>query len=938
MSMSMSKNERRKAGSVVRDLVRVRAIRERILFVLYPNERHPRGVAIIEVGGTTFTLRSEEDRATLVLGYQALLKAIPPGHSLQILIRRQPHDLSAFIQRLDALANERGVPQIYRHLAAAHADHLERLGGDGAHPLYRSRCYLIITAEVDARQPLNPFRWNGKRRKDDQQRNSRLIERDLDIQCERALSAVNALGLSAHRLHDTELANLAAQCLVPARDERRGLPDVRKLAVNRPVQPMQPTRVGSEAGTLPLVRVLPPQMPQNFSFQSVQAGGRASAGMGGYPPMPITPVIPGDQVHERKGKQQKAKPLFDPEKDGLPPPGWTHVADLLAPAAVQERPDCVLVDGEYLRFFAIVGYPREVQMGFLAPLLTHDESVDVSIHVHMQEPTAMLRRYRRRKAELHASKRLAIKQGRVDNPDEQVASDDVERLLLQVAKREEMLCEVGLYVQIRSKKIDDLQMRTDRLLALCKHLQVVAHPTTFEHVTAYQAMQPWGDDRLKRTTLLDTLSVAYGFPFLSTALVMAGGVLEGVTAAGEPVIIDDWADDLDNPHRFLGAVTGAGKSYMCKLKIMRELLMRYYEGMRHEGVQIAVIDPEREYERLCTELHGTLVRLAPGSTQHLNPFDLLPPGGAIASYLAYSRGDRLAEKVQSLHALYDLMLSDRGPTTVTPLSVREKGLLDRATYEAYRRKGITADPATHGFASPVLRDLYEVLSDGAAGKDEYGLCDRLYRYVEGSLSSTFSAPTDVRLDARLVVFDIRDMSGELRPIGILLIAECLWTHVLTYPRPRVLYIDEAWSLLEHPEGGRFLADLARRARKRYLRLVTITQSPEVFVNDKHGAVIAGNASTKVLKRQDRTSAQAVATRFGLTRTEQHALTGLQKPEALLLAGGTRLIVTVEANSLEHQLATTDPRELMQVQQARMEKDEQPSFSITSVSAKERAIQ
>jgi type IV secretory pathway VirB4 component len=351
--------------------------------------------------------------------------------------------------------------------------------------------------------------------------------------------------------------------------------------------------------------------------------------------------------------------------------------------------------------------------------------------------------------------------------------------------------------------------------------------------------------------------------------------------------------------------------------MMRELLVRY-----HEGIQVAVIDPEREYEPLCRELGGTFVRLAPGSRQHLNPFDLLPPGLPLATSLAdHSRGDRLAEKVQMLHALYDLMLADRGPNGVTPLSTREKGLLDRATYEAYRRRGISSDPATHGHAPPVLRDLYEVLASGAAGKDESGLCERLYRYVEGSLAGTFSAPTDVRLDNRFVVFDVREMDGEWRPIGILLIADFMWTQVLASLRPRVLYIDEAWSLIQHPEGGRFLADLARRARKRYLRLVTITQSPELFVDDPYGAVIAGNAATKLLKKQDRTSAQTVASRFGLTPAERQHLLTLQKPEALLLTGSSRLVITIEANPLEHRLATTDPRELAELAQASLR--EQP---------------
>lgn len=846
-----------RAGSAAQAVTRARAIRDGVLYVAASGApgraERLRGVAVIEVGGTNVLLRSEDDRASLILGYQAMLKALPPGRSLQVLIRRVPHDLSTYLARLDTVAAQPAAPRLYRDLAAAHADHLERIGG--GRPLYESRCSLIVGAEASAPTGL-AHRLLKTRAQAARERGHTATRVDLEIQCERLLSALANMNLVAHRLSDHELAQLAASCLVAG----RGMPALDQLAIGVPVA-TQPT------APLPLTR--PPALPH--------------------------PLAPGKTRHESTRRTRE---------ETMPQPGFVELADLLAPGAVEEQPDHLLVDGTYLRAVAVVGYPREVTMGYLAPLLTHDDNIDISIHVHMQEPAAMLRRYRRRKAELRATKRMATKKGWVDNPDDDIAQSDIERLLLAVASREEMLCEVGMTVIVRADTRAALNERTDRLMAKLQNLFLVAHPATFEHLAAYQGMQPSCDDRLRRTVLLDTMSVAYGFPFVASGLAMPGGVLEGVSASGEPVIIDDWADELDNPHRFIGAVTGAGKSYYCKLKILRELLVRYQEGLH-----IAVIDPEREYERLCLALGGTFVRLAPGSAQHLNPFDLVPQGIDLAAYIAdRSRGDRLAEKVQCLHALYDLMLSDRGPTGVTMLSTREKGLLDRATYEAYRRMGITSDPATHGNRPPVLLDLYEVLVSGAAGKDEYGLCDRLYRYVQGSLAGTFSAPTDVQVDARFVVFDVRDMSGELRPIGILLIADFMWTQVLASHRPRVLYIDEAWSLIQHPEGGRYLSDLARRARKRYLRLVTITQSPERFVDDPHGAVIAGNAATKILKKQDRTSASSIASRFGLTPSERQKLLTLQKPEALLLAGGTRLVVTVEANPLEHSLATTNPRE------------------------------
>jgi type IV secretory pathway VirB4 component len=209
-----------------------------------------------------------------------------------------------------------------------------------------------------------------------------------------------------------------------------------------------------------------------------------------------------------------------------------------------------------------------------------------------------------------------------------------------------------------------------------------------------------------------------------------------------------------------------------------------------------------------------------------------------------------------------------------------------------------------------MQDLHQVLTDGICGRDEFGLADRLHRYVGGSLSGIFRSQTDIELDSHLVVFDIRDMSGEeLRPVGIFLITDFVWTQVLSSRRPRKLYIDEAWSLIQHPEGGRFLANLARRARKHYLALCTITQNPEQFAQDGWGSIVASNAATKVLKKQDRTSAEAVTRSFQLTAGERERLLTFGKQEALLFSGGKRVQIQIEASPVEHALATTDPREL-----------------------------
>jgi hypothetical protein len=848
-------------GSVQSEFVRAREIAHNVLCLVSPTSPTQREYrAILEVSATNYTLRSQEEQDLIIAGYRALLKAL--AFPIQILVRSQQLDLGPYVQGLLETSATTRQDATWRELALSHAQYVRELAA--RRTLLEHRFYLILPADQrsdtkpHALAGLLPFGNKGARNRAESLEQA---QQQLDLRAEVMAQQLASLGLQCRRLSGYELAALYASCLTPDRAMRYPLPPQAFASVG------QPTRVK--------------QHRQTIVSGTVSSPGTVSPPQGaGQPP------------HQR-------------ESPPLPMPDLPHLADLLAPASVEVTRDALCLEGEYVRALAVTCFPREVSPGWLAPLLLHDDITEIVFHLHPQDNAAMLRQLLRRKNTYQSSRRVNLRRGRVDDPEIQVAEQDVDELISQLASGEERLFELGFYIIVRAADRSSLDERTERILAVLRNLFLVARPTTYEHAPAFRSFLPEARDELRRTFTLDCSSLATAFPFISNSLFMPKGVLVGITPNGEPVGIDEWGESLDNPHEFCGAITGAGKSYFYKIRIMRELLLH-----RTRGLQVFVIDPEKEYEDLCTALGGDFVRLAPGSQQHLNPFDLLPSGASLATYIQdRSRGDRLAEKVQALHALFDIMLADRGPGGVTTLSAREKGLLDRALYETYRQVGITADPRTHGQQVPLLGNLYGVLRSHLCGKDEYGLADRLYRFVQGSLAGPFNAPTDVALHKHLVVFDIRDMAGELRPIGVFLITDFVWTQVLHMTRPRKLYIDEAWSLIEHPEGGRFLANLARRARKRYLALVTITQNPELFATDEWGSVVAANAATKVLKKQDRTSADAITSRFQLTGGERQRLLTCGKHEALLLAGGKRVILHIEASPLEHQLATTDPREL-----------------------------
>jgi type IV secretory pathway VirB4 component len=316
------------------------------------------------------------------------------------------------------------------------------------------------------------------------------------------------------------------------------------------------------------------------------------------------------------------------------------------------------------------------------------------------------------------------------------------------------------------------------------------------------------------------------------------------------------------------------------------------------GVDFLVVDPEDEYRAVCAAVGGQSVRLASTSSQRVNPFDLPPPGDA------EDGRDPLAEQVAALLGLLAVMLAEPG----RPLGAEERAVLDRALYATYAAAGIAPDPASHDRPAPLMRDLHARLAS-APGEIAAGLALRLERYVTGSLAGLFAGPTNVRLDRRMVVFNLQGLEPELRPLGVHLIADFVWHQVRRHRKPRLLVVDEAWTLMQHPEGAAFLAAMARRARKYWLGLHTITQDVADFLGAEHGRTILANAAVKLLMKQDATTIDPVAAAFRLSEDERTFLLAAAKGEGLLFARGGRVALTVEASPREHELATTQPREV-----------------------------
>jgi hypothetical protein len=852
-------------ASVQREMLYLRETSGDMLCLYTPGSPTRRSYrAVLEVSPVNLALKAEDEQEAIIERFGALIRSL--SFPLQVLVRNQRLDLVPYIRHLLIRpSEERQHPSDWYALTSSVAELVQQIAAQRT--LIERHVYVIIPASQGARRRGGIAPLFGKGRAHHVAGTRELAQQELALHSEALTQQLASCGLVCQRLRNDELARLFYRCLTPERAIAHPLPDKLLTAVGHP------TSVKGRSRSAP-------------RSQGVQVAGSG---------------------HHREASSL----VIDKAERPLPVPDVLHLADLLAPECIEVTPDALRVGQEYACGLAVTACPREVSFdGWLAPLVLHDEVFDLTFHYHPQDTAAMKRQLRCNRAGHASGRRFNRREGRADDPDTLVAEEDITRLLDDLARSRERVLDLGFYLLLRANTREALAERVERLSSVLGLLALDAaeHPTTFEQAEAFQSCLPQARDELLRTFTLDSTTLATMFPFLSNSLVMPGGVLMGISETHEPVLLNPWDSALENPHLFIGGVTGSGKSYLGKLLVERDLLLNW-----RRGDQSFVIDPDLEYQQLAEALGGTVVRLAPGSVQRLNPFDLLPPRCDLSVYLPEaSRGDRLAEKIQDLHAMLDILLAeDVSPSSSGSgmLTKREKGLLDRGLYETYHRAGITGDPRTHRRQPPLLRDLYDILKSGLCGPDETDLCGRLYRYVSGSLSSLFSDETSVDLASHLVVWDIRDMRGELRTLAIALIADRVWTQALYDSRmPRALYIDEAASLIEHPAGGQFLATLSRRARKRYLRLVTMTQNPEQFVQDPWGSVVASNAAIKVLKTQDATSAAAVAERFHLTRSEQQRLITFGSHEALVLAGGKRVIISIPASQREHTLITTNPVE------------------------------
>lgn len=553
--------------------------------------------------------------------------------------------------------------------------------------------------------------------------------------------------------------------------------------------------------------------------------------------------------------------------------GMVTIKDIIAPSFIEVDFNHLKIDDKYYRTLFVVGYPRYVSLNWLHPLITFDHPLYISMFIYPAESKEILHDLKRKIAEMEATIEGDIKAGRVVDPNVQVALDDALALQAELAKGSERFFQFGLYITIPADSLEELNNITKEIDSTLSSLLIVAKQATLEMEEGFKSTLPIFSDKLMVWRNMDTTSLATTFPFSTASLTANEGILYGVNLNDGSLIIFD-RFTLENANSVILGKSGGGKSFLVKLEVMRLLMM---------GVDILIIDPENEYQKITEAMNGEFVSFSISSPYKINPFEL---------HLQNPDPDELANKILNLHSLMRVIMGDLTPS--------QDALLDKALVLTYRQKGITDDPETHKNQPPLLEDLYKVLL-GMEDQNAAELANRLEKFIKGSAAGVFNQHSNFDIKNNFTVFGIRDLEENLRPIAMYIILDYVWNRIRKNRKKRVLVVDEAWYLIKHKDSAAYLHSFAKRARKYLLGLTTITQDVEDFLSTDEGKAIITNSSLQILLKQSTVAVEHIAEVFHLTSGEKHFLLSVATGEGLFFAGQSHVAIKIFASEEEERL-------------------------------------
>ncbi|OGL30657.1 conjugal transfer protein TraC [Candidatus Saccharibacteria bacterium RIFCSPHIGHO2_12_FULL_41_12] len=585
--------------------------------------------------------------------------------------------------------------------------------------------------------------------------------------------------------------------------------------------------------------------------------------------------------------------------------GITALRDFIAPSSIEYSGTHFQLGTRFARTYYVYGYPRQLSTGWLSSMVNIDEIIDLSIYIYPVESQVVLENLRKKVAQLEAGIMLDGEKGRVRDPGKQSAIMDAEEMRDKLQVGEERFFRFGFYFTVYGSSMDELEFVSHKIESILGQQLVYSKPASSQQEQGFNSTIPQFFDQLQIRRNMNTGAISTSFPFTSSELSQDNGILYGINMHNSGLVIFD-RFTLENGNAVVFAKSGAGKSFTVKLEALRSMMM---------GTDIFIVDPENEYQRMCEAVGGAYIKLSLNSPTRINPFDLPQ---VIDTQDAE---DALRSNLITLHGLLRLMMggavaqmSNTGGATVNPaLSPEEEADLDAALIETYAKAGITNDPLTHGSIPPTINDLYETLLH--MGNTGPNLAQRLRKYTSGTFAGIFSQPSNVSVNNPMVVFNIRDLEDELRPVAMYIVLNYIWNKTKADQKKRILIVDEAWQLMKYEDSANFLFSLAKRARKYNLGITTITQDVEDFMGSRLGRAIVANSSMQILLKQSTSAVDVLSNVFKLTSEEKKRLSQFPVGQGLFFAGQNHIHIQIAASTTETSLITTNPEQIRQIEQA-----------------------
>lgn len=581
--------------------------------------------------------------------------------------------------------------------------------------------------------------------------------------------------------------------------------------------------------------------------------------------------------------------------------GITALRDFVAPSSIELSADHFRLGTRLARTYYVYGYPRQIYTGWLSPLVNLDEVIDISMFIYPVESQIVLDNLRKKVAQLEAGLQIDAEKGLVRDPAKQATIADAEAMRDKLQIGEERFFRYGLYFTVYAGSNDELEFVSHKVESMLGQQLIFSKPATSQQEQGLNSTVPQFEDQLQIRRNMSTGAISTSFPFTSADLTDDQGILYGINMHNSGLVIFD-RFRLENGNAVVFAKSGAGKSFTVKLEALRSLML---------GTEIFIIDPENEYERMCDAVGGAYVRLSLNSTTRINPFDL-------PQVVDNEEADNaLRSNLVTLHGLFRLMMGGaqaqmqaNGGTMMPALSPSEEADLDAALIETYAKAGITNDPLTHTGVPPTIADLYDTLLH--MGGNGPQLAQRLRKYTSGTFAGIFSQQSNVDINNPMVVFNIRDLEDELRPVAMYIVLNYIWNKTKADQKRRMLVVDEAWQLMKYEDSANFLFSLAKRARKYNLGITTITQDVEDFMGSRMGRAIVSNSSMQFLLKQSTSAVDVLADTFKLTSEEKKRLSQFPVGQGLFFAGQNHVHIQVIASPTETQLITTNPEQVQQI--------------------------